>query len=273
MKRPHEWVFVFYVGVLWLWLVVVAGPLDADALVYGAVLAGVLATLRWCPDRWWRLRLAVFPVAMNVCFVAMKTAVPKIRAGRFDDVLRAIDAGLLGRTPALSLESIATPVVTEVMSFCYALFFPMLTIAFVIYLCSRREMAQPFYTGLFTLYGIGFLGYALVPAAGPYLAMAGEFRAPLEGFWITRLNSAIVKAGSNGVDVFPSLHCAVSAYILFFDRTHRRWRFWIYVVPCVGLWLATLYLRYHYFVDVVCGFALAALALRVASRNERCATS
>jgi membrane-associated phospholipid phosphatase len=70
------------------------------------------------------------------------------------------------------------------------------------------------------------------------------------------------------VDVFPSLHCAVSAFFLFFDLLHRRWRFWLYLVPCVGLWLSTIYLRYHYFIDVICGFVLAAFALWASEKRS-----
>jgi len=127
-------------------------------------------------------------------------------------------------------------------------------------------LAQRFWAGLFTLYGIGFLGYSLVPAAGPWVSLAGQFAVPLTGGWITDLNARVIGAGSNGVDVFPSLHCAVSAYCLFFDLRHKRWRFFAYVVPCVGLWLSTVYLRYHYLIDLVAGFALAAVVLEVARR-------
>jgi membrane-associated phospholipid phosphatase len=71
------------------------------------------------------------------------------------------------------------------------------------------------------------------------------------------------------VDVFPSLHCAASAFVLAFDRRQSRGRFWVFLVPVVGLWFSTLYLRFHYLVDLVAGFALAALALRVvACRRE-----
>src|ERR1043166_832412 len=105
------------------------------------------------------------------------------------------------------------------------------------------------------------MGYSFVPAAGPCHAMADQFTVPLHGWWITRLNDRLVSFGSNGVDVFPSLHCAVSAFFLFFHRQHRPWRFWLYLVPCVGLWVSTIYLRYHYAIDLVCGFALAGFAL------------
>jgi membrane-associated phospholipid phosphatase len=98
--------------------------------------------------------------------------------------------------------------------------------------------------------------------------MVDQFNVPLASGWITDLNARMVLEGSNRIDAFPSLHCAVSAYILFFDRVHRPWRFALYATPCVGLWLSTIYLRYHYFIDVIGGFALAALALRVAFTLE-----
>ena len=102
------------------------------------------------------------------------------------------------------------------------------------------------------------------PAAGPYLAMAHEFHTPFTGWFFTRWNAEMVHIGSNGVDVFPSLHCAISFYILFFDRWYKKWRFRLCLVPCMGLWFSTIYLRYHYFVDLLVGFALSACVLWMA---------
>ncbi|MBI3857133.1 MAG: phosphatase PAP2 family protein, partial [Planctomycetes bacterium] len=78
---------------------------------------------------------------------------------------------------------------------------------------------------------------------------------------------ALVARGTTGVDVFPSLHCAVTAYLLGFDFRHNRRRFWILLAPGVGLCLSTIYLRYHYAIDVAAGFALSALALALALRK------
>jgi membrane-associated phospholipid phosphatase len=35
-------------------------------------------------------------------------------------------------------------------------------------------------------------------------------------------------------------------------------------VPCIGLFISTLYLRYHYVIDVIAGAALSLVALRLA---------
>jgi membrane-associated phospholipid phosphatase len=126
---------------------------------------------------------------------------------------------------------------------------------------------KAFYTGLFTIYAIGYLGYATFPALGPYLAMADRFSVPLTGGWLTHFTSQIVLAGSNHVDVFPSLHVANSVYILLFDYHHNPRRFRLALLPCSGLVIATVYLRYHYLIDVLCGLGLSLLALWLSQRQ------
>jgi membrane-associated phospholipid phosphatase len=61
------------------------------------------------------------------------------------------------------------------------------------------------------------------------------------------------------VDVFPSVHVAASFYLLLFDWKHWRRRFWLVLLPCQLLWFSALYLRFHYFVDLLAG-VVAALA-------------
>lgn len=77
----------------------------------------------------------------------------------------------------------------------------------------------------------------------------------------------MVGIGSNRVDVFPSLHCAASAFMLAFDSRNKPWRYRLYLLPCLGLWPATIYLRYHYLVDCICGFVLFGLAIWIVARH------
>jgi len=116
--------------------------------------------------------------------------------------------------------------------------------------------------------GIGFLGYLLVPAAGPHVAFARLFPTPLEGGFFWHLNHAMVTAGSNGVDVFPSLHTAVSVFILAFAYRHARREFWWLLIPVAGICVSTVYLRYHYLIDVICGLVLAFIGLAAAIHVE-----
>jgi len=272
---PHEVFFGAFLLVQGLRLVMTAGPLDRDALLYVMLLLVNAGVIAWCQRREtnlrWQLRLWFYPVAMNVVFFTMGSAVPKVMPHKYDALLASLDHALFGTTLSARAQTIATPALTEVLSFCYLLYFPYLLLSWFYYAWRGLPLLRKLMTGIFTIFGLGFLGYSLVPAGGPYAALPDEFTVPLTGWAITKFNASVVARGSNGVDVFPSLHCAISSYLLFFDRRHARWRHRLYLVPCIGLWLATIYLRYHYFVDVAAGFALAAFALWLANRWEKCA--
>ena len=274
---PHEVSFGAFLLVTWLRLGFIVGFLGEDALLYLALILVNAGAIWFCrsngtPERW-RIGLLFYPVAMNVVFMHMKTAIPKIHPGKMDALLQHLDTLGVGTNLSLRLQPLVHPALTEFFSFCYLLFFPYLLFSLVYYFCGDLALLKKFMIGLFTIYGIGFLGYSLVPAAGPCHALATDFSTPLDGWWFTQWNAAVVARGSNGVDVFPSLHCAISSFFLFFDRRHRPWRFKIYLIPCIGLWCSTIYLRYHYAVDLLCGFALAALALWLAKRYPRASES
>jgi membrane-associated phospholipid phosphatase len=215
------------------------------------------------------LRFAFYIVALNGLFLHMRWAIPLIHPAKHDATLWGWDLALFGSSPVLWFQPLAAPWLTEVMSIAYAAFIPGLLLTLVQYALGDLRTARAFYGGLFTLYGVGYLGYTLLPAIGPYKAMADQFAAPLHGYWVTDLLTTLYPIGSNLSDAFPSLHVAASAYILLFDLGHRpRW-FRAYLLPCVLLWVSTLYLRYHYGVDVLSGFALAAFGLWVGAEVWR----
>lgn len=270
---PNELCFGAFLLVTWLRLIFAIGLFRADTLIFFALLALNVLLIGACIFRQtnfrWRMRLLFYPVAMSVSYFEMRFAVPAIHPRLVDVFLQRVDHWMVGTNLSLRMESFIHPGITEFMSFCYFVFFPYLVFSMVWYLAQNLEVAQKFYVGLFTVYGIGFLGYTVLPALGPHLAMTHDFSTPLVGWRITQWNSAIVLSGSNRVDVFPSLHCAVSSYILFSDRAHKPWRFWLYLVPCAGLWVSTIYLRYHYFVDLIAGFVLFGFSQWIAAQYAR----
>jgi hypothetical protein len=267
----HEWLFGGFMFVMAMRLVAHQGLAGADALAFlgglGIATALTVWNVRVGSTASWRWRLAFYAVAMNVYFQQMRTAVPAVQPAKFDLALRNIDRWLLPDTPALLLESWSHPLITEVLSLCYMLFMPYLAFSILSRLFGDLARLKSFCAGLFSLYGIGFLGYSLVPAGGPYLAFPEMFSTHLSGGLFADWNASMVRFGSSGVDVFPSLHVAVSAFLLGFDRRHQPWRYRAYLVPALGMWAATLYLRYHYLIDVLSGLCLAALALWIAHRQ------
>jgi membrane-associated phospholipid phosphatase len=264
---PHEIAFALF------WIsgtvrLVMRQGWGGDAILFTSLLlvsgALILLSLRLPHRRWTMyLRLLYFPLAINLTYAAIRTAVPAMTTRRWDLALQKCDETLLGGHPSLWLQSWVNPWATEILSFCYLTFFAGLLLSWIHYYRRDLGLARLFTAGFFTVYGLGFLGYTLIPAAGPHLdpAFAARYTVPLEGWVFTKWNAALVEAGSNRVDVFPSLHTAVTAFLLGFDRRFAPRRFRLWLVPTVGLWLSTIYLRYHYVTDVVAGFALAGFAL------------
>ncbi len=270
---PHEVFFGFFMALTWVRLVLAEGFTSNNSLFYLALISAnlllIILSLRNGAKACCYTRLLFYPLALNLIFGSMKAAIPIIHPGKVDLLLQGADRFLVGETLSLHWQGLTHPLLTELFSFFYILFFPYMAFSLVYYLCKDLEAFKVFILGLFTIYGIGFLGYSLMPAEGPYLAMAGQFTVPLKGWWITTWNAEIVRLGSNRVDVFPSLHCAISSYILFLDRRLQPWRFKLYLVPCIGLWISTIYLRYHYLVDVICGFLLSAFALWLTAQYSK----
>lgn len=269
---PHEIIFGAVLIVTWLRLGFVVGFFAAIALFYLALagISGALiyACLRKETNLRWRIRLLFYFGAMNLVYAHLKVAVPAMHSHTADALLQRADQWLVGTNLSLRMETLVCPALTEFFSACYILFFPYLLFSVILYCVGDLATFKKFTAGLFSIYGLGFFGYTLLPAQGPHLVMADQFTVPLTGGWITHGNSEIVRLGSNHVDVFPSLHCAVSLYFLLFDRAYKLWRFKLYLIPCVGLWISTIYLRYHYFVDLVAGFALSAFSLWLANHNH-----
>ena len=264
----HEVAFAAFLALTAARIGAAAGWLQAETLLYAA-LALAIPLVAWLA-RWWggiwagRLRLFAFVPLMCFVFQDLRRSIPLFQPGHVDALLETLDIRLLGLSLPHWLAGRFGPLPTELMSLCYGLFFPYLLASTVGWLFAPARKARAFYTGLFTLYAAGFVGYTLLPALGPYATMA--FDTPVHGYGVTRLLLATVPLGTNQADAFPSLHCAVTAFLLGFDLLagSRRRAAWC-AGPVAVLWLSTLALRFHYGVDVLAGFGLAALCLALSA--------
>jgi hypothetical protein len=275
-SMPHEKIFAAYIAFTLARIVAAEGIFSTRAIVYAAafclVAAGVFFSRAASGERgaiWaWRARLAIYPALTVFLFVHLRWVSPVINDGKRDAVLWAFDEAVAGGSLSVALEKFISPRTTEILSFCYLFFFVYLAIASVSYMFSEKHTGAAFYAGLFGVYAIGFFGYTLVPAVGPYMAYADRFSVPLAGYYCADFLAAFYSAGTNYTDIFPSLHCAASAFVLLFDKRRNRTRFWLCAAPVAGIWLSTIYLRYHYFADALAGAALAAAGLWIADKEE-----
>jgi PAP2 superfamily len=255
---PHEWVFSAFLVVTGVRLLADSAARSWSGVFFGC-LAAALFVILWTerhPTAWrWRTRLLFYYVAMGVCFFSMAAAVPLLGTPRADALLLQWDRDLLGETPAVSWESWLRPWAENLAMAGYLFFFYYLMAGPAHYCFRDIPALRKCIVGLFTIYGIALLSYTVLPAGGPHLYMV--FQIPLRGPLLLDSMLNVVNRGSNAVDVFPSVHVAASLYLLLFDWQHWRRRFWWVLAPCTVLWLSTLYLRFHYFVDIVAGVVVA----------------
>ncbi|HZW18063.1 MAG TPA: phosphatase PAP2 family protein [Luteimonas sp.] len=212
-------------------------------------------------------------------FATCWTVFPLFKGIRQGFIQHTADASLLAADRALwggaSLPEHAmawqSPLLSEICSAGYFLFYFIVLVPAVAYSFRRRGAeARAFFAGLMLMYLAGFVGYLAVPAGGPFIAFPDVFPYPPAGGPMTALLARIVDAGVTGMDVFPSLHAGIGTYVLGFLYTSGR-RAWAGVLlPVVAvLVVATVYLLYHYGIDVACGLALAALVLAFVRRYRK----
>jgi hypothetical protein len=268
---PHEWAFGGFLAITAARLAIRVGFSDWHtwaffAFAFGCVVA-VFGSGRSPGPIAWRARLLWYPCVMGLAFYALATAVPLLDVAQADTLLTYLDQAMLGLTPAIALSAIHLPWFTDLMVAAYLFFFYILLFGPGWYCVHDLVRFRACIVGLFTTYALGFMGYTLLPAGGPHLSMS--HLPPLEGGWLTQTMLPMVNHGSNGVDVFPSIHCAASLYLLTFDFRHYRRRFWWLLLPCIALWISTVYLRYHYVIDLMGGVVIAAIGVSTAYLYER----
>jgi len=182
-----------------------------------------------------------------------------------DPVLVKIDTALFfGTNPNLWLEQWIRPWLSEIMHICYVNYYPFLPIiGFVLYMGRDYHRFRNVMVSVTLGFYLGYIGYLLVPTVGPRYFMADRFTVSVEG--TTMLSSKVYEVlnalESTRRDCFPSLHTAVTVIVTAYAFRYRRWLFWIMLPFCLGIVTATIYLRYHYVIDVIAGFAHAAFCI------------
>ena len=208
-----------------------------------------------------------------VFYETLHDLTPLIRHDVVDAALIAIDHRLLHVDAAVWMGQFGSPWLTRVMVFCYlSYFFAPAILASLIYWADRRQLFRDFLVSLCVTTLLGYTGYLLVPAVGPYIYQAALFPGRLPGRGLDSTLSVISTIDAlkgYARDCFPSLHTAHTTVVLAFAWRFSRVAFAIYLPIALGLYVSTIYLRMHYAIDVAAGFVVAAIAVAVGPRLER----
>jgi membrane-associated phospholipid phosphatase len=184
-----------------------------------------------------------------------------------DQALIALDQRLFGFQASLVLQRIISPGMTVWMAIAY--FYHIINIPLVgcfLYLFRDRARFREMMGGLMVVSFFGLIGYLLVPAIGPMYTLRDQYTVPLrQSIWVFNRNMDFMDFARIRRDVFPSLHVGISFVVWLYAYRNSKKLFWIISPLILSLWVSTLYLRYHYLIDVVAGLILAPLCYGLAN--------
>jgi len=228
----------------------------------------------WEQFHYWYILPAIFISFKEIYFM-----VKPIAGFDCDPHLIAIDKFIFGVNPTEYLAQFSNPVLTEILQIAYSTFF-FLPIILIVELQIKKRILDFRFTTFSIILGfvLSYIGYFLVPAVGPRFTLHNFEMTNIElpGIWLTNYLREIINAAEsvptgtlNPIevvqrDVFPSGHTQMTLIVMFLSYKFRtKFRYFVYPTGAL-LIFATVYLRYHYVVDVVAGILFMILTMYLA---------
>jgi hypothetical protein len=208
-------------------------------------------------------RLGIYGT-VQISYFFLKHVLPLVNKTTLDQRLYAFDLSVFKYEPAMAWDRFVTSATTEWFSFFYFGYFLLMAVHVVplLFFGRRKQIVGEFTFAMILLFSIGHTLYMIVPGYGPYRAMADAFQHPFpQGPWHELVMNAVHSGGAQ-MDIFPSLHTGAPTMLALFSYRNRQalpFRYtWPIVTFCtVNIIIATMFLRWHYLIDVVVGFSIA----------------
>jgi len=202
------------------------------------------------------LRCAIATIVIPFAFTELAFVVGFVNPNRYERALIDVDVRLFGVDPMRALEPYHHPALTELLQIVYASFY-FIPLALGIALAARKRWPQ-LETSIATVlvgFYLSYFGYMIVPAESPYHLFA--FDEPLVGLWATdAIRASIDRAEIHRLNCFPSGHVEVTFVTVALAKRYAKPLFAVLFPWGCLLFLATIYLRYHYTIDTLVGLGL-----------------
>jgi len=180
-----------------------------------------------------------------------------------DSLLIKTDLVLFGVHPTVWIENFFIPWVADTLALAYiSYYFIPLVLILTLYFGGRTNEFFLTASTLLLGYYICYILYIFMPAIGPRFTLASLQEVSLRGGII--MNTIVDTLNTlerNKRDCFPSGHTQIVLVSLWFAFKYRRPLFWIYLPIIIALIISTVYLRYHYVIDLIAGVAAAGITI------------
>lgn len=202
--------------------------------------------------------------------------VKPIRQQDYDWLFIEIDRLMFGTDPTHFLYQFSHPLLTEILQIIYGMFY-LLPILLALFLHMKNRHFALDYTAFLIIYGLylSYIGYFALPGIGPRFTLHdfNSINEDLPGLFLTNLVREFVNSGESipsGThnpaevvqrDIFPSGHTMTTLIVMYLSvKLKSRSRF--FFIPVGSLLIfSTVYLWYHYVIDLVGGFLFMIFAV------------
>jgi membrane-associated phospholipid phosphatase len=245
---------------LWIWL----------CGLHASLIAAVILIARW-PRKSGDLsqsRLSFFfrswyIVGMiPIAYKELTYLIPRIHPHDLDSALAAIDYRIFITHPTVWLERLTSPALTEILQLVYSTYYFLPVILGTVLWCKGWFDKFNFWLFVVMLgFFLSYFGYLAVPAIGPRFlpSIVAAQTKPLTGVLLFQtIRESLDRFEEITRDCFPSGHTELTLLVLYYSRKFHRRTFWSLLPLGSGIIISTVYLRYHYVIDVIAGAALAA---------------
>jgi len=215
-------------------------------------------------------RAGIFGPAF-LSYFQLRWILPSVTQRALDADLYAFDVRVFHYEPSVAWDRFVTPATVEWFAFFYFLYFLIMALHIFPFLLFSEDTAvfRHFAIGTFIVFITAHITYMIVPGFGPYEHL--HFNHELVGGRFWQMVVEAVREGGALKDIFPSLHTAAPSYLLFFSLAYRKRAPFRYTWPILAflvsqIVIATMFLRWHYLVDIVAGLLLALVAVVAGKR-------
>jgi membrane-associated phospholipid phosphatase len=203
---------------------------------------------------------------VSYCYKEMGSLIPALGRPSADAALAHIDFAFWGANPTVWLERFNSPLLAEALEMVYSGFVPVILLVAAVLWIKKSFGEFRYYAFLIALgFLLSYAGYFLVPARGPRFLLRNLQTYELHGVWLFHwLSATLDHIESAQYDCFPSGHTEITILAWWGSRTISSTLFRVMFAYTVGVIFATVYLRYHYTVDVLAGAILAGVLILTA---------
>ncbi|MEZ4375677.1 MAG: phosphatase PAP2 family protein [Polyangiaceae bacterium] len=206
-------------------------------------------------------RLGMFgPVQLSYFILA--GLLPVVNPGNLDEQLYQLDLRFLGVEPAVLLDKVVTPTSSEWFAFFYFSYFFLLALHVLpmLFFVRQRRLMGEFTLGMILLVCTVHVTYMFVPGFGPIRHLTFAHELP-SGMWHDIVINTVNSGGAQK-DIFPSLHTAGPSFCALFSFRHRdklpfKFTWPIVTFFALNIIVATMFMRWHWAIDVIVGLSLA----------------